>query len=49
VLLWGNDVSLSRLFWSLTFVAVMLAVVEILKSAARGTTRAAEVTAPITA
>jgi hypothetical protein len=49
VLLWGNDVSLSRLFWSLTFVAVMLAVVEILKGAARGTTRVAEVTAPITA
>jgi hypothetical protein len=49
VLLWGNDVSLSRLFWSLAFVAVFLAVVEVLKSAARERTRAAEVPAPVPA
>jgi hypothetical protein len=46
VLLWGNDITLSRLFWSLTFVGVMLAVVEILKGAARGTTRSSERLAP---
>jgi hypothetical protein len=45
VLLWGNDISLSRLFWSIVFVAVLLAVVEILKGAAR-TTTPAEVMAP---
>jgi hypothetical protein len=39
----------AKLFWSLTFVAVMLAVVEVLKSAARETTRAAGVAASITA
>ena len=38
VLLWGNDISLSRLFWSLVFVGVLLTVVEILKGAARTTT-----------
>jgi hypothetical protein len=38
VLLWGNDISLSRLFWSLVFVGVLLAVVEIMKGAARTTT-----------
>jgi hypothetical protein len=38
VLLWGNDISLSRLFWSLVFVGVLLAVLEILKGAARTTT-----------
>jgi hypothetical protein len=38
VLLWGNDISLSRLFWSLVFVGVLLAVLEILKGAARATT-----------
>ena len=42
VLLWGNDVSMSRLFWSLVFVGVMLAVVEILKGAARATSRSRE-------
>jgi hypothetical protein len=40
VLLWGNDISLSRLFWSLVFVGVLLAIVEILKGAARTTTPA---------
>jgi hypothetical protein len=44
VLLWGNDISLSRLFWSLAFVAVLLAVVEILKGAARTTTPAEAMT-----
>jgi hypothetical protein len=38
VLLWGNDISLSRLFWSLVFIGVLLAVVEIMKGAARTTT-----------
>jgi hypothetical protein len=37
LLLWGNDVSLSRLFWALAFVGVLLAVVEIMKGAARET------------
>ncbi len=36
VLLWGNDVSLPRLFWSLTLVAVLLAVVQVLIGAAHG-------------
>jgi hypothetical protein len=35
VLLWGNDMSLSRLLWSLVSVGVLLAIVEILKGAAR--------------
>jgi hypothetical protein len=35
VLLWGNDVSLSRLFWSLALVVVLLAVVQILVGAGR--------------
>src|SRR4029453_14051548 len=30
VLLWGNDVSLSRLFWSVVLVCVLLAVVQVL-------------------
>lgn len=30
VLLWGNDVSLSRLFWSLVLVVVLLGVVQVL-------------------
>ena len=30
ILLWGNDVSLSRLFWSLVIVVVLLAVVQVL-------------------
>jgi hypothetical protein len=45
VLLWGNDVSLSRLLWSLVFVGVLLTIVEILKGAAR-TTTPAEVMVP---
>jgi hypothetical protein len=36
VLLWGNDVSLSRLLWSLVLVVVLLAVVQILTGAGRG-------------
>ena len=35
VLLWGNDVSLSRLFWSLVLVVVLLAVVQVLVGAGR--------------
>ena len=37
VLLWGNDVSPSRLLWSLVFVLVVLAGVQILIGAGRGT------------
>ena len=37
VLLWGNDVSLSRLFWSLVFVVVLLAIVQVLVGAGAGT------------
>jgi hypothetical protein len=33
VLLWGNDLSLSRLFWSLAVVVVLLAVVQVLVGA----------------
>ena len=36
VLLWGNDVSLSRLFWSLALVAFLLAIVQVLIGAAHG-------------
>ncbi len=35
VLLWGNDVSLSRLFWSLALVVFLLAVVQVLVGAGR--------------
>jgi hypothetical protein len=35
VLLWGNDVSVSRLGWSLLLVVVLLAVVQILVGAGR--------------
>ena len=42
VLLWGNDISLSRLLWSLVLVGVLLAFVEILKGAAPGTTGTTE-------
>lgn len=35
VLLWGNDVSLSRLFWSFALVAGLLAVVQVLVGAGR--------------
>jgi len=45
VLLWGNDVSLSRLFWSLALVAVLLAVVQVLIGAARGPSRSDAATA----
>jgi hypothetical protein len=38
VLLWGNDVSLSRLFWSLALVVGLLAVVQVLVGAGRATT-----------
>jgi len=47
VLLWGNDNSLSRLFCSLAFVGVLLAVIEILKGAARGSSRSGEPLAPV--
>jgi hypothetical protein len=40
VLLWGNDVSLSRLFWSLALVLVLLAVVQVLVGAGKGTAAA---------
>jgi hypothetical protein len=36
VLLWGNDVSLSRLFWSLGLVVVLLGVVQVLVGAGGG-------------
>jgi hypothetical protein len=36
VLLWGNDVSLPRLFWSLALVVVLLGVVQVLVGAGRG-------------
>jgi hypothetical protein len=39
VLLWGNDVSVSRLGWSLLGVVVLLAVVQILVGAGRGADR----------
>ena len=39
VLLWGNDVSLSRWWWSLALVVVLLAVLQVLAGAGRGTYR----------
>jgi hypothetical protein len=39
VLLWGNDVSVSRLGWSLLLVVVLLAVVQVLVGAGRGADR----------
>ena len=36
VLLWGNNVSVSRLFWSVVLVVVLLAVIQILVGTARG-------------
>jgi len=45
VLLWGNDVSLSRLFWSLALVVGLLAVVQILVGAG-GTPAASRPVAP---
>jgi hypothetical protein len=47
VLLWGNDISLSRLFWSVVFVGVLLAIVEILKGAGQAPSRSGEALAPI--
>jgi hypothetical protein len=41
VLLWGNDVSLSRLFWSVVLVGVLLTVVQVLVGAAGGPNRTA--------
>jgi hypothetical protein len=38
VLLWGNDVSLSRLFWSFALVVGLLAVLQVLVGAGRATT-----------
>ena len=37
VLLWGNDISLSRLLWSLVLVVVFLAIVQVLVGAGGGT------------
>ena len=42
VLVWGNDISESRLFWSLVFVCVLLAVIQVLV----GTGRAAGAVGP---
>jgi hypothetical protein len=39
VLLWGNDVSLSRWWWSLALVVVLLAVLQVLAGAGRGPNR----------
>ncbi len=36
VLLWGNNVTLSRLWWSLAFVLVLLALVQVMVGAGRG-------------
>ena len=47
VLLWGNDVSVSRLLWSAVFVGVLLAVVQGLIGAA-GSSRAARVPPSVT-
>jgi hypothetical protein len=44
VLLWGNDVSVSRLLWSLALVVVLLAVVQVLVGA--GGRRGASIPAP---
>ena len=48
VLLWGNDVSLSRLFWSLTLVVVLLGAVQVLIGAGRGTGAVSPMPASIT-
>lgn len=50
VMLWGNDVSLPRLWWSLALVLALLAVVQVLvgagrSAAATGTTRASDAAA----
>ena len=41
VLLWGNDVSLSRLFWSLALVLLLLALMQVLVGAGKATAAAA--------
>jgi hypothetical protein len=46
VLLWGNDVSPTRLFWSLLLTVVLLGIVQILVGAGRGTEAARAVPAP---
>jgi hypothetical protein len=48
VLLWGTDVSVSRLGWSLLFVVVLLAVVQILVGAGHGADRRPSAGAPST-
>jgi hypothetical protein len=48
VLLWGNDVSVSRLGWSLLGVVVLLAVVQVLVGAARRADRRPSAGAPST-
>ena len=40
VLLWGNNMSVSRLFWSLVLVVVLLAVVQVLVGAGRSASQA---------
>jgi hypothetical protein len=47
VLLWGNDVSLSRLFWSVVLIAVLLAVIQVLVGAAGGSNRTSTAAASI--
>ena len=47
VLLWGNDVSLSRLVWSVLLVGVLLAVVQVLIGAAGGSNRTSTAAASI--
>jgi len=48
VLLWGNDVSVSQLGWSLLLVVVLLAVVQVLVGAGHGTDRRPSAGAPST-
>jgi hypothetical protein len=45
VLLWGNDVSPTRLFWSLALIVVLLGVVQVLVGAGRPTAAASSVPA----
>jgi hypothetical protein len=47
VLLWANDVSLSRLVWSVVLVGVLLAIVQILIGAAGGSNRTRTAAPPI--
>jgi hypothetical protein len=48
VLLWGNQVSLQRLFWSLLLVVVLLGVVQVLVGAGRDTDASSPVPAAAT-